>query len=269
MPEISVFAFSAYKPFFKAYLRAQKDNWGIMTKLAKAAGCQRPYLSKVLSGEAHLMPAQAYGLCRFWKFSGEETEYFLGLLEIERAGSSDYREYWIRKTLETKNRHENISKVVERNAAAGDEKDLLYYSSWYWTAIHILVSIPEYQTERAISERLALPIPQVRSVLETLEKWGCVRREKSFWKFGSREQHISKDSPLAVFHHSNWRQQAIANAQRRDPSSVHFTVVQSLSKHDYDRVKELVLDCIHKVSEVAGPSQEEKLMCFSCDFFEP
>jgi len=59
------------------------------------------------------------------------------------------------------------------------------------------------------------------------------------------------------------------NAQRKDSESIHYTVVQSLSSADYERVKEVILDCIRKASEIAGPSPEEKLMCFVCDLFEP
>jgi uncharacterized protein (TIGR02147 family) len=265
---MSVYAFSSYKAFLKAQIASQ-DEWGTLTRLARAAGCQRPYLSRVLSQEAHLTPAQAYALARFWKLDSDATEYFLGLLEMERAGSPEYRDYWGRKNAELKRKHENLSRVVERTVAPSDERDLIYYSGWQWTAVHILTSIPDFQTEKAISEKLSLPITQVRQILQTLEKWGSVRHEKGRWKFGAREQHISKDSPLSVFHHANWRQQAMSNAQRNDPGSVHYTVVQSLSRADFDRVKEVVLDAIRRSAEIAGPSSEEKLMCFACDFFEP
>ncbi len=268
MPEVSIYTYSTYKAFLKARISIEKENWGVMTKLAKAAGCQRPYLSRVLSGEAHFTPAQAYALARFWKLSEDEAEYFLGLLEVERAGSADYREYWKRKNSELKRKHENLSHVVDRTPASNDENDLTYYSSWYWTAIHILVSIPEYQTEKAISEKLHLPQQQVKNILQTLHGWGSVRFEKGRWKFGAREQHISKASPLSIFHHSNWRQQAMIEAQRRSSTSIHYTVVQSLSREDYERVKEVVLGCISKSAAIAGPSREEKLMCFACDLFE-
>jgi len=198
-------------------------------------------------------------------FRGRDRVFF-DLLKRERAGSSEYREYWARKNLESKRRNENLSKLVQRNETASDDRDRIYYSTWYWTAVHILVSIPEYQTEKVISERLSLPLPQVIAILRTLEEWSSVRREKK-WKFGAREQHIAKEgSPLSMFHHNNWRQQATKAAQYPRSGNIHFTVVQSLSVVDYDRVKDLVLEYIQKVSPVAQPSAEEKLMCFTCDF---
>jgi len=269
MKPLSLFAFESYKEYLRARISAEEYHWGLMTKLATAAGCQRPYLSRVLTGEPHLTPAQAFGLTRFWRLSEEEKEYFLGLLEIERAGSAEYREYWKRKTLDAKKRHENLSTLVSRKSAGSSEQDLTYYSAWYWTAIHILVSIPGFRTERSIAEKLNLPLTQVKLILQELESWGAVRKESNQWTFAAKEQHISKNSPLSVFHHMNWRQVAMTDAQRRMPDSIHYTVVQSLSVTDFERIKQMILDLIQKAAEIARPSQEEKLMCFTCDFFEP
>jgi hypothetical protein len=61
---------------------------------------------------------------------------------------------------------------------------------------------------------------------------------------------------------SSWYQSA-------DPESVHYTVVQSLSKVDFERVKQRLLELIQETARISGPSKEEKLMCLACDFFEP
>lgn len=59
------------------------------------------------------------------------------------------------------------------------------------------------------------------------------------------------------------------DAQKQVPESVHFTVVQSVSEKDFEKIRALVLDAIRGVAKVAGPSPEEKLFAFTCDFFEP
>ncbi len=269
MISIKIYDYSDYKSYLRDGVANSEESWGAMTKLAKAAGCQRPYLSRVLNGKSHLSSSQLFGIARFWKLSEEETEYLLGLLEIERSVLLSYKEYWLRKLHEKRKENESLAKKVNRQVISdSSENDLVYYSSWYWTAIHILTSIPQFQTEKSIAEKLSLPIAQVRTVLQTLESWGAVRREEGLWKFGSREQHVSKRSPLAAFHHSNWRNQAILDAQKQTTGGVHFTVVQSLSKRDYEKIKSLVLETIQAISTIAGPSAEEKLMCFTCDFFE-
>lgn len=264
-----VFAFKDYKAYIKAQIASHETSWGLLTRLAKAAGCQRPYLSRVLAGEAHLTAAQVFGLANFWNLPEEEREYFLGLLELEKSGSAAYREYWKKKLSEAKSRHENISQLVNRKIATETEKDLLYYSAWYWTAIHILVSIPEFRSETKIAEKLNLPASQIREILMKLESWGAVQRDGRGWAFKAREQHIPKDSPLVSFHHNNWRQQAILSSQKARLEAVHYTVVQSVSRQDFEKIKQMILQLIQKTAEIAGPSKEEQLMCLTCDFFEP
>lgn len=144
-----------------------------------------------------------------------------------------------------------------------------YYSSWHWSLVHVLTSIPGYQSVKAISERLALPAAEVETILVKLQRWGSVRGEKGRWKFAGNEHHISKSNPLVTFHHSNWRQKAVLNSQRQNPESVHFSVVQSVSQKDYNQVRELILETIGRAAKIAGPSTPEKVCVFNCDFFEP
>jgi uncharacterized protein (TIGR02147 family) len=269
MTPISVFAHRDYRSFLRTLIKAQPESWGLIAKMAKAAQCQRPYLSKVLKDEAQLTPSQAYGLARFWRLNSTETEYFLSLLEEERAGSLEYREYIQRKASTLKKEQEDLAKRVNRKSATIESEQMNYYSAWYWTAIHILVSIPEYQTVGAICQRLSVSSHLVENVLKRLEQDGFVRNRSGKWQFQAHESHVSKTSPLVVFHHSNWRQRAILDAQDPGNDSIHFTVVQSVSRDDYEQIKQLVLDFIERSARIAGPSKEEEMMCLSCDLFRP
>jgi uncharacterized protein (TIGR02147 family) len=265
----SIFSYQDYRDFLQALMTSQSESWGLITKMAKAAQCQRPYLSKVLKGEAQLTPSQAYGLARFWKLNSFETEYFLGLLEAERAGSGDYREYIQRKNSALRKSQEDLSQRVNRKSAPIAHNEVTYYSAWYWSAIHILVSIPAFQTVEAISRKLSLSPSIVEVSLKRLEEYGFVKREGGKWKFDTSERHISKTSPLSALHHANWRNRAVLDAQDSTQDSVHFTVVQTLSRADYQHLKQLVLEFIERASRVAGPSNPEELMCLSCDLFKP
>jgi len=267
MADASIFSFTDYRSFLKSRISSPEKEWGLLTKLAKAAGCHRPYLSKVLAGDAHFVPSHLFGLAKFWGLSEPETEYFLRLLELEKAGSAEYRAHLVEKNAELRRQQESLSEVVSREPVS--ESHISYYSSWAWAAAHVLTSIPSFQTTKAIARRLSLPLPQVEHILRSLEAWGSVKREKDLWKFAGNEHHISKASPLSTFHHSNWRQRAILNSQLQQPKSLHFTVVQSISEKDFEVLRGMILNFIREFSKVAAPSREEKLVCFNCDFFEP
>lgn len=143
---------------YKAYLSklVEGSSWGTISRLADAAGCQRSYFSKVLKGSIHLTTDHASGLCDYLKFSNEEADYFMALVELGRAATPAYRRRIHSKLKMLRDEHENLTMRLKRPAARLGEKEMLYYSAWYYSAIHILVSIPEFQSVEAIAKRLEL-----------------------------------------------------------------------------------------------------------------
>jgi hypothetical protein len=61
----------------------------------------------------------------------------------------------------------------------------------------------------------------------------------------------------------------VLDSQNPASDGVHYTVVQSVSKADFEKIKQLVLDTIDQYARVAGPSKEEELVTLAVDFFRP
>lgn len=267
--KIEIFDYSDIKTYLTHWIESQADSWGLVTKLAEAAKCQRPYLSRVLKGGATLSTSQGYGIAAYCGLTVEGTEFLLNLLEIERATSSQYRSYLESRNRQLKSRHEDLALRTQRPSIEVGADTTRYYSAWYWSAIHILSSIPEYQTEEQIAARLYLPSRLVRQILEALEQTSHVRRQGKRWVFAGLEAHLSRHSPLIFSHHNNWRQQALRDAQETNSDSMHFTVVQSISRRDFQRLRQMVANFIEEFSGVTNPSPPEDLVCFNCDLFVP
>ena len=80
MKEKSVFSFSTYKAIMAHHLLGATHR-GELTRAAKVLGCQRSYLSRVISESLHLTPDHAFNLANFFKINHSEREYFLNLVE--------------------------------------------------------------------------------------------------------------------------------------------------------------------------------------------
>ena len=138
---------------YREFILLRGRNWGEMGKMSDAAGCKASYLSRVAKGDTHLTPDHAYGLCRYFNFTALETEYFLLLVDRERANSKTLRAYIERRIEEIKAKNLDIAKTLQRKEPASER----YYSAWYFAAIHILTSIADYQNVDAIAKKLMLP----------------------------------------------------------------------------------------------------------------
>lgn len=265
---IHLFAAHEYRPYIKHWLDSQVQSRGIMTKMAQSLGCQNSHLTRLLREEVHLTLDQAYALTSFMKLTEIETRYFLKLVELKRAGSPAFRQRLKAELDDMRREQENLATRFNKNQLGYLEKEMTYYSNWYWSAIHILTDIPQFQTSKAIAERLGLPEIMVKDCLQKLESFGMVKPTKSgAWTFASGSLHLPKSSPMNSIQHGNWRSRAVADSQKSESRGLHYTITQSISRADFDKIKQIVLSAIDNYKAVADVSPPEELICFACDFF--
>ena len=265
---MEVFDFTEYKLFIEAQIKANSALWGYRTQLAAAAGCQKSFLSQVMISHVHLTPYHAIGLSEFWALNEGETDYFLALLEHARAGSPRLRARLEARMRVLKRDRKDMSKRSQADEIEERAMETLYHSSWYWAAIHILVSIPEYRTLNAIAERLELPVNLVSESLQHLERMGLVENKKGVWTITAKNIHLGINSPMRETNHAQWRQRALIDVQKKDADSVHYSAVFTMSRADAKRLAELVNEMILKSRDIVGPSPEEELYCLTSDFFK-
>lgn len=262
----SVFEFATYKPYL-AYRLSSKEHRGQLSRAAEAIQTQRSYLSRVISEELQLTPDHAFKLARFWKLNAAERQYFCLLVDFDRAADPEFRAHLKQQAQEMKAKHDSVQERAARTAFSVDTFQLGYFSSWIWTALHFLTSIPAFQTEEALADRLGLKREQLRFYLEQLSAQNFIEHKGSRWVYKGGEFHAPKNSPLVLLHHQNWRQRAILDAQDFSHSNVHFTAVHTVSKQDAESIKALMLEFITESSAIAAPSNPEEAVAVTCDFF--
>ena len=264
----TLFKYDDYKIYLRDRIDENQGFRGYQAQLATAAGCQRSFFSQVLRGDMNLSRDHGAELCQFWGLSLEESDYFLALIDLARAGSRALKQMTQTKLAKFKEEALNLSRKFEKKEITDAEARSTYYSSWYWSAIHILVAIPQYNSATAIAERLELPIDLVKNTLIELESFGLVKRSGNTWAVGNRDLHLGEASPLNEMNHTNWRSRAILNVQKKDKDSLHYTSVIAVSTKDSKRIHEILVESIVKSREIVLPSPEEELFCLTCSFFE-
>ncbi len=263
--ETDVFGFESYKSFLKKLVKSER---GVLTRLAKAAGCELSYLSRSLSHEINITSDQAFKIANYLKMSTLERDYFLTLVEIERSGDKSYADFLKKRAAEFANENENLKSRVQRPVLTGDVGQFLYHSNWLYSAMHILVSIGKYQKVSEICRRFHISIEQANSVLSELVSMGFINKNSdSSYEYAAGATHTPKESPLVVMHHQNWRQRAVMDSQNLNSDGVHYTGVQSMSEEDYKKIKNLILDTISRSEKIASPSEPQELVSIGIDIF--
>ncbi|MGZ3747710.1 MAG: TIGR02147 family protein [Pseudobdellovibrionaceae bacterium] len=262
----TVFEFTNYKDFIRHQIDQNQVFRGYRTLLARAAGCQRTFLSQVLNSHVELTPEHAVAMATFWKLGENESAFFLELLNLSRAGTPLLRKVIETRLEQLRRDHEKLSSRLREPRISVKEHEMLYYSSWVWAALHVVVSIPEFQTAPRAAERLKLPLTLVEEGLVSLENMGLVASQGTRWRATAKSLHLPEDSPSLWMHHRNWRDIALREAQK-SAEAIHYTSIHALSENDVRRLEELLRNFIVESRKIVEPSREEKMICLCCDLF--
>lgn len=264
----NVAEFDSYKAFIKYIEVARADlQRGFRSRLAEAAECQNAFVSQVLNTGAHFSLEQGLRVTKFFNFGPEEAQYFMLLLEENRAGTKELKMFFKQQLDAYRERLLNISARVEVANTLTAEAKATFYSRWYYSAIHVLPSIKKYQSIDAIVEALELPKALVQDAVLFLVTHGLLEEKKGVVTIGPSQIHLSKESPHIFNHHTNWRLRMLETLNTGN-GDVHYSAVSTLSAEDAEKLKFRMVDFIQDYVKTIGASvPEEKCYSFTLDFF--
>ena len=265
-----IFQYSDYKRYLSDFIHAlPSKGHGFRSQMAKAAGCRVAFISQVLSGSLHLSLEQAESINALLEHTSEECDFFLLLTQFSRAGTPRLRERLGAQMERIRQKRLVLKDRVDIKTTLDPVSQATYYSSWHYAAVHILVTIQQFQTREAIRAHLQVPARKVSEVIDFLQSVGLVSSEGGRLKPGVTRLFLGSESPMISRHHTNWRMRAIDSLDQDAASNVHLSTLLSFSSADLLKLKEQVVRSIEEtrgIARVSGP--EEVLYCFNVDFFK-
>jgi uncharacterized protein (TIGR02147 family) len=264
----SIFGFKSYKNYLKQALGLDGKRTGLRKKAAKYVGVQTTYLSQVLNGKMNLNMEQAYRFNDFLGHDQHEKDYFMLLVQHERAGTVELKNFLNNKIQDLISKRVTLKERIQTQKNLSENDQSIYYSKWYYACIHVLVSIPEFQTKKAIVDYLKLPLTVVVDALEFLETAGLIVFSNGSYKIGPSHIHLSNESAQIAKHHFNWRNRALVSLDAPKKSDLHYSVVWTLSKEDAEKIKLELTDYIQSMMKTVRDSKEQCAFGFTLDYFE-
>lgn len=271
-----LFEYSSYKTYLVDWLKSPNGGGGhgSRAKLAAAIPCQLPYVAQVLNGSAQFSSEQAEAINLYLGHSDDQSDFFLILVQLERAGTLA-----LKRRIQAQLARAKKAQLVQRERPGklrplSETDKTSYYDAWYTVAIHVLTSVPQFQTATSIAEHLRLDIGKVREALRFLTSRKFVKRVGERYVVGTQGiVHIAgENEQLRAKHHANWRLQAIRSLDRTRAQSghteLHYTAVVSISQADSAKVRKAFADAIAILGSLVEASAEEEVRCVSLDFFK-
>lgn len=258
-----VYSFESHYSYLDYVLSHKK---GMKAEFAQFLNFKKPYLSRILKGEASLSPEQGIKASDYLCFNENESSYFLLLLSRDRATSKELISFYTKQVQKIQNEKNNLKNYFDDSSIPPLEIRHKYYSSWYYSAIHVMLSIPNV-TLNQISEILNLPRQLVSEVVEFLEEAQFVRDTDQGFKVTNQRTYIDRDSSLVQINHTNWRSKSLQSVEVADKNNLHYSNVMAISKNDFERIKEILITSISQTRDVIKDSPEEKVYAMTLDCY--
>ncbi|MCB0389970.1 MAG: TIGR02147 family protein [Bdellovibrionales bacterium] len=261
----NVFSYSSYNTYLSFRFKAER---GLKAKASKVMGIQTSYLSRVLNHQADLSLEQAFTLNDFFYHDSQEAEFFLLLVQKDRAGTKALKDYFFEKINKVIEQRSQLKSRLEIKEELSPLEQAKYYSHWIYSAIHMVCSVPGLNKKESLHKVFNLPPHVINEVIDFLTKAGLLIENKDGYELGSSHIHLPSDSPFILQHHANWRQKCIREFDYHKPDDFHYSAVFSLSEVDAKIIRERILEVVQQNIKTVIPSKEEVVYCSLIDFFK-
>ncbi len=266
---MNLFEFQDYKEFIRSWISAQpKGGHGEYRRLAQALNVSTTMISQVFKSDKHLSMELANETIEYLQLSFEEGDYFLLLVEYARAGSFKLKERLLRQIQKKQELARSIKNLMKNEAELSEKSKSIFYSSWKYSAIRLLVDLENNKTVSEIADGLSLQKNHVQKILEFLIENKLVIKKNNNYMMGPARTHIPSDSPLVFRHHQNWRLRSVEIMTEGRESDLFFTAPMSLSEEVAFTVRQRLPKIIKEITDSVAPSKSETVRCLNIDWFQ-
>lgn len=264
-----IFQFEDVNSYLKDYLRRlPHQGYGEARKIAGHLSVSSTYVSHILSGQKQLSSEQALSLTKYFGHNPAEAEYFLYLVQYDRAGTMDLKKFYSTKIKELQATSLKLVNRVEPNRNLTEHEKSIFYSSPLYSSIHIYCST--HKQGRSVDEimkRFEISRSKSNEIIRFLVESNLVFENKNKYLTGTQSTHLEQSSQYLLKHHTNWRLRAVQAAENLNEKELMYTVNVALSEKDFGFLREEMVSFVENFLAKVHPSPSEEIACFNLDWF--
>jgi len=264
-----IFEFDDYRPFLNQFLlKLPKRGYGEARKIAHHLGVGSTFISQVFSGGKDLNLEQADLLVEYLGLQSLERDYFFLMVEKERAGTKRLKQYWQEKMDDIKKTSLKIESRLSSHRVLNDEEKSIFYSSAIYSCVHAYTSTaPKGRSLEEIKDRFEIARARANEIISFLCEVSLCKEVNGFYQVTENHTHVKKGSPHLLKHHANWRIKAIQYSETLSDEELMYTGNLSISKKDFQKVREEIVQLIKTVVSTTQDSDPEEIANINLDFF--
>jgi len=264
-----IFSFSNCRSFLKHYLELlPRRGHGEMSKIASHLNVHSTLVSMIFSGERDLTYEQGFDLCGYLQLTNDETEFFLLLVQLQRAGNTRLKSHFESKIKEMREKQSKVASVFDRERKLKENEKAIFYSSWLYSAIRLYCDTHKKgRTLEDVVSHFRISRKRALEHLQFLKSAGLLVDEKGHYRLGSNRTYLDIDSPFLPRHHMNWRTKSLNVIDRVSNEELIFTCPHSVSREDFAKIRREISETLKNVLSVIKTSEAQEVACLNIDLF--
>jgi uncharacterized protein (TIGR02147 family) len=243
---------------------------GEWLRIAEALKVHTSLISQIFRGTKNLTPEQAQALTEHFGLGELESEYYLLLVQAERAGNRKLRQIYQRRMQGIQEESRDLRERFKSSKILSDSDQAVFYSRWSYSGVRLAASLPGQGSPEQLASDCGLSREQVNRILDFLLQRGLLTRtNQGRYELGTRQIHVPADSPWVIQHHRNWRLKTIERLERspriEEPELV-FTSPLTIAAADMSKVRALILQFIEDLKTIVSKTEPDSLACLNIDW---
>lgn len=268
---MTVFDFSNYTGFLRSWIENQpRKGRGWSRKIALSLQVHPTLISQVLQGKKDLTVEQAQKTAELLELGADATDYFITLVEYERAGTRELRDYKKRQLQLLQKKYSDLRGKIKNSQELDELTQKKYYSRWEYGAIRLLSHSEKYQNIETIAKRLGLSYQLTEEMVHFLVQNQLLKQNDNGQVMSTKlSTFVAKDSPHRVAHLRNWLQQALRQQEIKHNLDVTLTAPIMISHEDAEVLKNKILEFIQDFTKLVDKSSADELYCLNLSWHKP
>ena len=266
---VDLFKYSDYRDFLRSWINQLPNNGrGELAKIARHLDINSTLLSQIMSGARDLSNEQALTLAKYLGLTKMNLEYFLLLIQLSRAGTYELKNHLQEKIADLQKNLKKFSNRVKSDKTFSDSEKSVFYSSWIYSAIHLFTSLNKNgTTSEDISQAFQLNRSKVNEIMEFLVQTKLCELQNDKYFMSEKSTFVPHGSSHWLRHHLNWRLKSIEMADLLTDDELMYTAQISVSKKDFEKIRELGIEFIKRIKNIVIPSPPEEIININIDLF--
>ncbi len=229
---------------------------GYKKKLSEAGGFHAAYLSQILSETANLTADQASLLCEFWDYDERMSEYFIALVNLEKATSESLKARIIKRLSVLRSLRSQPETVIKSELNLSTKHSQILFSSPDYFAVLAALALPQIRNKEALSNFLKLHEDHLQMILNQLLEMEFIAKDGDYWRPADENQMLIEHSRTLTYNLVGALHAKFCQAYIHDYQSMCYAAVVPVRMDMYNQVKEELRGILQKLTEAHGGNGE-------------